>query len=89
MAEGIATADNENKIAREPSIVRLDDTAFNEAKSILYQAYRHEPTFQYLFDHRKPGYDKRVRATIRELLNLYFELNQDAIGVMALSLIHI
>jgi len=83
MAEGMATADNENKIAREPSIVRLDDTAFNEAKSILYQAYRHEPTFQYLFDHRKPGYDKRVRATIRELLNLYFELNQDAIGVMA------
>ncbi len=68
---------------RIPSIVRLDESSFNEAKSILYQAYRHEPTFQYLFDHRKPGYNKRVRATIRELLNLYFELNQDAIGVMA------
>lgn len=83
MTEGMATAEQDSHIVREPSIVRLDDTAFNEARSILYQAYRHEPTFQYLFDHRKPGYDKRVRATIRELVNLYFELNQDAIGVMA------
>src|SRR5690554_959692 len=79
----MATADNDNKIARKPSIVQLDETALSEAKSILYQAYRHEPTFQYLFDHRRPGYDKRVRATIRELLRLYFELDQDAIGVMA------
>lgn len=83
MAEDMATAEQDNKNVREPAIVRLDETAFNEAKSILYQAYRHEPTFQYLFDHRKPGYDRRVRATIRELLNLYFELNQEAIGVMA------
>ncbi len=83
MADGTATADNHNKIARKLSIVQLDETALSEAKSILYQAYRHEPTFQYLFDHRRPGYDKRVRATIRELLSLYFELDQDAIGVMA------
>lgn len=83
MADGMATADNDNKIARKLSIVQLDETALSEAKSILYQAYRHEPTFQYLFDHRRPGYDKRVRATIRELLSLYFELDQDAIGVMA------
>ncbi|SFR44081.1 Acetyltransferase (GNAT) family protein [Marinobacter daqiaonensis] len=83
MTDGMATADKTLEGQRAPAIVRLDETAFNEAKSILYQAYRHEPTFQYLFDHRKPGYDKRVRATIRELLNLYFELNQDAVGVMA------
>ncbi|MDC0663387.1 GNAT family N-acetyltransferase [Marinobacter sp. SS21] len=66
----------------EAAIVRLDETARNEAKSILFQAYRHEPTFQYLFDHRRPGYEQRVRATIRELIGLYFELNQEAIGVM-------
>ena len=83
MAEGMATTDNTNNEVREPSLVRLDETALSEARSILFQAYRHEPTFQYLFDHRKPGYDKRVRATIRELLDLYFGLNQEAIGVMA------
>jgi len=72
--------DNNNN--PEPVIVRLDDTARNEAQSIPYHAYRNEPTFQYLFDHRRPGYDQRVRATVRELIDLYFEYNQDAIGVM-------
>lgn len=76
------TDGNDNKNNPEPVIVRLDDTARNEAQSILYHAYRNEPTFQYLFDHRRPGYDQRVRATVRELIDLYFEYNQDAIGVM-------
>ncbi|OEY67550.1 GNAT family N-acetyltransferase [Marinobacter sp. X15-166B] len=65
------------------SIVRLDETALNEAKSVLYQAYRHEPTFQYLFNHRQAGYEQRVRATIRELITLYLELGQDAIGILS------
>lgn len=66
----------------EPTIVRLDITARNEAISILVNAYHREPTFQYLFNHRKPGYQQRVRATIRELIDLYFELDQEAIGIM-------
>ncbi|MFE8071735.1 GNAT family N-acetyltransferase [Marinobacteraceae bacterium S3BR75-40.1] len=65
-----------------PEIVRLDASALNEAKSVLYQAYRHEPTFQYLFDADRTGYEKRIRATIRELINLYLDLKQDAIGVL-------
>lgn len=73
---------SENNNKPEPVIVRLDQSAANEARSILYHAYRDEPTFQYLFDHRRPGYDQRVRATVRELIDLYFELNQDAVGVM-------
>lgn len=71
-----------NQQQSEAVIVRLDGSATNEARSILYHAYRGEPTFQYLFDYRKPGYDQRIRATIRELIDLYFELEQDAIGVM-------
>ena len=73
-------ADNNNNA--EAVLVRLAETARNEAQSVLFHAYREEPTFQYLFDHRKPGYSQRVRATIRELIDLYLELNQDAIGVM-------
>lgn len=65
------------------TIVRLDTSARNEAISILVHAYRDEPTFQYLFNHRKPGYQQRVRATVRELIDLYFELNQEAIGILA------
>lgn len=66
----------------EPVIVRLDISALGEARSILYDAYRNEPTFQYLFNHRKPGYNQRVRATLRELVDLYFDLDQEAVGVM-------
>lgn len=66
----------------EPMIVRLDASARNEAISILVHAYKDEATFQYLFNHRKPGYQQRVRATVRELIDLYFELDQDAIGIL-------
>ncbi|MEC7377920.1 MAG: GNAT family N-acetyltransferase [Pseudomonadota bacterium] len=76
------TNGSDNRNQPEPVIVRLDETAANEARSILYHAYRNEPTFQYLFDHRRPGYEQRVRATIRELIDLYYELRQDAVGVM-------
>lgn len=79
MVQGTA---EKQKQQPEPVVVRLDSSALNEAKSILYHAYRHEATFHYLFNNRKPGYDQRVRATVRELISLYFELGQDAIGLM-------
>jgi ribosomal protein S18 acetylase RimI-like enzyme len=62
-------------------IVRLDVSSLKEAKSIIYQAYHYEPTFKYLFDAERPGYDQRIRATIRELMELHFQKGQDAIGV--------
>lgn len=65
----------------EARVVRLEAGAFTEAKAILYRAYKHEPTFKYLFDAGRPGYDQRVRATIRELLNLHFANQQDVIGL--------
>lgn len=65
----------------EARVVRLEMGAFTEAKAILYRAYKHEPTFQYLFDAKRPGYDQRVRATIRELINLHFSTHQDVIGL--------
>ncbi len=77
MSEGKETTSS------EPMVVRLDASARNEAISILVHAYRDEATFRYLFNHRKPGYQQRVRATIRELIDLYFELNQEAIGILA------
>ncbi|PID41779.1 MAG: GNAT family N-acetyltransferase [Proteobacteria bacterium] len=65
----------------ELDIVRLDHHSFKEAKSILYQAYLNQPTFQYLLGHGKPGYDQRVRATLRELMELHFSRGQDVIGI--------
>lgn len=65
----------------EARVVVLEESALSEAKAILYRAYKHEPTFQYLFESKRPGYDQRVRATIRELLNLHFASNQEVIGL--------
>ena len=62
-------------------VVRLESGAFSEAKAILYRAYKNEPTFKYLFDSNRTGYDQRVRATIRELINLHFSTGQDVIGL--------
>lgn len=65
----------------DAEIVRLDPAATNEAKAILYHAYKDEPTFKYLFDSERAGYDQRVRATIRELIDLHFSHKQDVIGL--------
>lgn len=62
-------------------VVRLDHGALVEAKTILFHAYKNEPTFKYLFEHPRPGYEQRVRATIRELVKLHFETGQDVIGL--------
>jgi len=62
-------------------VVRLESGAFSEAKAILFRSYKHEPTFKYLFESDRPGYDQRVRATIRELINLHFSSKQDVIGL--------
>lgn len=63
--------------------VRLLDGGYaREARSLLYHAYRHEPTFAYLFEAERPGYDHRVRASVRELVQQHFLEELPAIGVL-------
>lgn len=63
--------------------VQLLDGGFaREARSLLYQAYRHEPTFAYLFESERPGYEQRVRATVRELVQQHFSEDLPALGLL-------
>ncbi len=63
--------------------VRLLDGSYSrEVRSLLYHAYRHEPTFAYLFESDRPGFDQRVRATIRELVNQHFLEELPSIGLL-------
>ncbi|MFP5419864.1 MAG: GNAT family N-acetyltransferase [Gammaproteobacteria bacterium] len=63
--------------------VRMLDSGYaREARSLLYHAYRHDPTFAYLFEAERPGYDQRVRATIRELVQQHFAEDLPAIGLL-------
>lgn len=60
----------------------LDGGFAREARSLLYQAYRHEPTFAYLFESERPGYEQRVRATVRELVQQHFSEDLPALGLL-------
>ncbi len=67
----------------EPAQVRIIDSGYErETRSLLYHAYRHEPTFAYLFEADRPGYDHRVRATVRELVKQHFLQEQPALGLL-------
>ncbi|MGV8842627.1 MAG: GNAT family N-acetyltransferase [Pseudomonas sp.] len=65
-----------------PVVQMLDSSFIPEARSLLYHAYRHEPTFTYLFESARPGYEHRVRATVRELVQQHFSENLPAIGLL-------
>lgn len=66
-----------------PAEVRLIDGGYlRESCSLLYQAYRRTPTFSYLFEADRPGYDQRVRATVRELLSRHFADDLPALGLL-------
>jgi len=60
---------------------QLDSGYSREARSLLYQAYRHEPSFAYLFESERPGYEHRVRATVRELVKQHFLQDLPALGL--------
>lgn len=64
-------------------IRNLDSGYAREARSLLYHAYRHEPTFEYLFESNRAGYDQRIRATVRELVQQHFAQEQPAIGLLS------
>ncbi|SDI16821.1 GNAT family N-acetyltransferase [Pseudomonas panipatensis] len=60
----------------------LGDSYTREIRSLLYHAYRHEPTFNYLFEGDRPGFDQRVRATVRELTNQHMAEELPVIGLV-------
>lgn len=66
-----------------PAEVRLLDGGYSrEARSLLYHAYRHEPTYGYLFEAERAGFDQRVRALVRERVRQHFLQDLPAIGLL-------
>ncbi|MBH9428723.1 GNAT family N-acetyltransferase [Pseudomonas aeruginosa] len=59
----------------------LDDGYSREVRSLFYHAYRHEPTFAYLMDAQRAGYDQRVRACVREMVERHLGEELPAIGL--------
>ncbi|MCV9918009.1 GNAT family N-acetyltransferase [Pseudomonas sp. BT-42-2] len=63
-------------------ICQLDEGYSREVRSLLYHAYRHEPTFAYLFEAQRPGYERRLRVMVREWVRQHFYLKLPAIGLL-------
>ncbi|EPM78717.1 hypothetical protein A249_34415, partial [Pseudomonas syringae pv. actinidiae ICMP 18804] len=62
-------------------IRQLDSGYSRETRALLFRAYRHDPTFAYLFNAEREGYEQRVLATIRQLVKQHFLQNQPALGL--------
>lgn len=66
-----------------PAEVRFLDSGYSrEARSLLYHAYRHEPTYGYLFEAERSGFDQRVRALVRERVRQHFLQDLPALGLL-------
>lgn len=68
--------------AAPAQVCLLDDGYSREARSLLYNAYRHEPTFAYIFEAQRPGYERRLRVMVREWVRQHFYLQLPAIGLL-------
>ena len=61
--------------------VYLSSEDLKLACSLLYQAYHDDPLFCEIFDAREDGYEMRLRAAIREELNVFWQAKQPMIGL--------
>jgi len=62
--------------------IRLLDSGYaREVRALLFQAYRHEPTYCWLFESSRSGYEKRVLATVRERVKQHFLQDLPALGL--------
>jgi GNAT superfamily N-acetyltransferase len=51
------------------------------AASLLYQAYHDDPVFLEIFNSEKEDYEQRLRASIREELNVFWQAKQPMVGL--------
>jgi GNAT superfamily N-acetyltransferase len=51
------------------------------AASLLYQSYHDDPVFLDIFDAKKADYEQRLRASIREELNAFWQAQQPMVGL--------
>jgi len=71
------------EVTATPAQVCLLDSGYSrEVRSLLYHAYRHDPTLAYVFEAQRPGYERRLRVMLREWVRQHFYLQLPAIGLL-------
>ncbi|MBP0944832.1 GNAT family N-acetyltransferase [Pseudomonas alliivorans] len=62
-------------------IRQLDSGYARETRALLFRAYRNDPTFAYVFNSQRSGFENRIRETIRQLVKQHFLQNQPGMGL--------
>ena len=74
-----AVANEEKNIEIKAAYLSAQDLKL--AASLLYQAYHDDPVFLEIFASDKDDYEQKLRATIREELNAFWQAKQPMIGL--------
>lgn len=69
----------ENKAEIKAAYLTAEDLRL--AASLLYQAYHDDPVFLEIFSSEKSDYEQRLRTSIREELNAFWQAKQPMIGL--------
>lgn len=76
MTEAVSTQENV-----EIRATYLSAEELKIAASLLYQAYHDDPVFLEIFNSEKEDYEQRLRASIREELNVFWQAQQPMVGL--------
>ena len=76
MAEGASKINNDDIKA-----VYLSAEDLKLASSLLFQAYHDDPLFLQIFNVDKADYEQRLRASIREEINAFWQTKQPMVGL--------
>ena len=76
MAEAISV---DNELAIRATYLSAEELKL--AASLLFQAYHDDPVFLEIFNSNKEGYEQRLRASIREELNAFWQAKQPMVGL--------
>lgn len=69
----------ENKAEIKAAYLTAEDLRL--AASLLYQAYHDDPVFLEIFSAEKSDYEQRLRTSIREELNAFWQAKQPMVGL--------
>lgn len=70
-----------NEVTDEIKAVYICAEDLKLAVSLLYQAYHDDPVFLEIFNGEKSDYEQRLRSSIREELNAFWQAKQPIIGL--------
>ena len=69
----------DNELAIKATYLSADELKL--AASLLFQAYHDDSVFLEIFNSNKEGYEQRLRASIREELNAFWQAKQPMVGL--------